>query len=74
MLIMVQIIKCKLCDNSNIKFGTVSVNVELSKGFYCDTCNKSDIRKQSYFFCSDICFLTYMRQVLDLKKELSWIE
>ena len=71
---MVQIINCKMCGGSNIKFGSVAVNVEFSKGSYCDTCRKSDIKKQSHFFCSDICFLTYMRKVLDLEKELVWIE
>ena len=59
---MVQIIYCKQCGESLIKFGDVSVNVNLSKSAKaCEHCNNVHTEIQSYHFCNLKCFNKFIK-------------
>ena len=63
---MMQIVHCDQCNGSNIGLDSVSVNVELQKTVRtCDKCNNIHTEKTSYFFCSLMCFHTYMARVVN---------
>jgi hypothetical protein len=69
---MMTIIKCKNCGKSDVPFGETSVDITLKQSKFCDHCYKTDTEKQSYFFCSEGCFLEYMKKVLDGTEVLTW--
>lgn len=58
---MVMIVHCEKCGGTSIPFGTVSVNVEMSKHEKCcEHCNHIRESKQNLFFCSLDCFNEWM--------------
>ncbi len=69
---MMQIIYCNECGGSNIDLESVSVNVVLSKQHHCDKCYHNHEEKQTYFFCSEKCFHTYLSRVAEGKAQLKF--
>jgi len=68
---MIQIVKCKNCSGTSIPIGSISVNVVLTKGSYCEHCHESKHKSQNYFFCSVKCFYEFVDNTY---KCISWKE
>jgi len=69
---MMQVVCCDNCGNSHIALDAVSVNVLLTKMKHCDKCYNSKEQVTSYFFCSEDCFSTYIRKVVEKKAEFKF--
>jgi hypothetical protein len=69
---MIQIVHCKECGGSSIPLDGVSVNVVLSCASWCQHCRETNEHKQSFFFCSQVCFRAYMTKVLNGEATLTW--
>ena len=66
---MMQIIKCKFCNGTSIPLNGVSVDVNLKKHTWCEHCRESKTEIQSHFFCSQMCFLDFIKQC-----DIKWTE
>jgi len=69
---MMQVICCDNCGESHIALDAVSVNVILTKMKHCDKCYNSKQEATSYFFCSEDCFGTYIRKVVEKQAEFNF--
>lgn len=69
---MLQTIHCNQCGGSSIGLESVSVNVVLSKYHHCDKCHHGHDEKQTYFFCSELCFHNYLLRVVDGEAKLEF--
>jgi hypothetical protein len=69
---MMQIIHCVECGGSDIRLGSTSVDIVLNKHNHCDKCYKSHTEKQTFFFCSEDCFLKHMKKVVEGTAKIEW--
>lgn len=58
---MVQIVKCKNCQNSKIGFGHkfIELNFKTTKRC-CEHCNNTNQECDYLFFCSEACFQEWL--------------
>ena len=60
---MMQIIRCRNCNESSVPFGQVSVNVVFSKSVRCcESCNSTRESKIPVFFCSPQCVEEFLEK------------
>jgi len=64
---MIRVIYCDNCGNDTLD--TITVNVSLTENNFCDKCHRHNPETTTYFFCSEYCFGTYIRKVVEYKAE-----
>ena len=71
---MIEFVHCEQCGGTSMPFGTVSVNIELSRSKFCDECRQVHTEKQDHFFCSVNCFYEFMAEDLRTanNRRLEW--
>lgn len=58
---MIQIQGCKNCGQTQIKFETKFVSLQIKENHFCDKCLNTKTKQTDYFFCSIKCLIDYIK-------------